>query len=309
MVDYYSVLLRAVTSPDAGDAQWRRTLYDRARQMLSVQLRERQPPFSPVEIMSEQAALDAAIVRIETQMSSAGDSGFADSAAEFKQRSIAKPIPLYRAILLAAAVVVAVLVAGGLVYWTGTAQKPAAAVANKNEIARAAPAAAPKLPASKDGELAPGIDGGSNDPDQPYVFRRQPTFYRTLRPVGSIIIDKLQHYLYLIQPNNVAMRYGIAIGDQCRDLAGLRHISSMAEWPPWHPPDNARRNAAEIPGGPGNPLGARLLQLDDGSSNIHGTNAPRTIGNTLAFGCIRLVNDDIVDLYGRVNAGTAVLVD
>jgi lipoprotein-anchoring transpeptidase ErfK/SrfK len=142
------------------------------------------------------------------------------------------------------------------------------------------------------------------------VFRRQPTFYRTLQPVGTIIVDKLQHFLYLIQPNNVALRYGIAVGDQCVNLAGMRHISSMAEWPVWQPPpEMLKRNPSPLPGGPGNPLGARLMQLDDGSSRINGTNAPKTIGNPVNFGCIRLNNDDITDLYGRVKLSTPVVVN
>ena len=160
---------------------------------------------------------------------------------------------------------------------------------------------------AENGDLPPGIDGGNSDPDLPYVYRRQPTFYRTLEPVGTIIVDRLQRFLYLIEPNNVALRYGIAVGAQCADLAGLRHIASMAEWQP--PPDLLKRNPGPMPGGPGNPLGARLLQLDDGTSRIHGTNAPKTIGNAVAFGCIRLDNDDVVDLYGRVRVSTPVVVN
>ena len=142
------------------------------------------------------------------------------------------------------------------------------------------------------------------------MFRRQPTFYRTLQPAGTIIIDKLQHFLYLIRPNNVALRYGIGVGSQCKDLAGLRHIASVTEWPQWQPPPELlNRNPPVMPGGPGNPLGARLLALDDGSSRIHGTNAPKTIGSSVSFGCIRLANDDIVDLSSRVQASTAVVVN
>ena len=163
---------------------------------------------------------------------------------------------------------------------------------------------------AKNGELAPGVDGGASDPDQQYIFRRQPTFYRTLQPVGTIIVDKLQRFLYLIQPNSVALRYGIAVGTQCANLAGLRHIANMAEWPPWQPPpETLSRNPTPMPGGPGNPLGARMLQLDDGNSRINGTNAPKTIGNAVAFGCIRLNNDDITDLYGRVKLSTPVVVN
>src|SRR6202008_464717 len=80
---------------------------------------------------------------------------------------------------------------------------------------------------------APATNGAVAYTDLPLAFRRQPTFYRTLQPVGTIIIDKLQHYLYLIQPNNVALRYGIGLGEQCTELAGLRHVASKAEWPPW----------------------------------------------------------------------------
>jgi lipoprotein-anchoring transpeptidase ErfK/SrfK len=111
----------------------------------------------------------------------------------------------------------------------------------------------------------------------------------------------------------VALRYGIGIGGQCADLVGLRHIASMAEWPSWEaPPDMVKQKLAQsgtLTGAPGNPLGARVLELGDNRSRIHGTNAPKTIGTNVAFGCIRLVNDDIVDLYGRVRVGTPVLVN
>jgi lipoprotein-anchoring transpeptidase ErfK/SrfK len=166
---------------------------------------------------------------------------------------------------------------------------------------------------AKDGDLPPGIDGGPMDADQSYVFRRQPTFYRTLQPVGSVVVDKSQHFLYLVQPNSMALRYGIGIGGQCADLIGLRRIASMAEWPPWEaPPEMVKQRLTQsgaLAGAPGNPLGARVLELDDNRSRIHGTNAPKTIGTNLAFGCIRLVNDDIVDLYGRLQVGTPVLVN
>jgi lipoprotein-anchoring transpeptidase ErfK/SrfK len=202
------------------------------------------------------------------------------------------------------ALVAAALGAGGYVYWVETKQKSAPPA-----VASHAPPPQPTR-AAANGELAPGVDGGSNDADMAYVFRRQPTFYRTLQPTGTVIVDKLQHYLYLIQPNNVALRYGIAVGAQCADLAGLRHIASMTEWPSWQPPAGMlNRDPGAMPGGPGNPLGARLLQLDDDKSRIHGTNAPKTIGNAVALGCIRLVNDDIVDLYSRVQVSTPVIVN
>jgi lipoprotein-anchoring transpeptidase ErfK/SrfK len=224
---------------------------------------------------------------------------------------------------VAIAVVVAALGAGGYIFLSGKksapapaanqAQSPVAPGAASATKTAAAGSATPNLAAvngAKNGELAPGIDGGGSDPDLQYVFRRQPTFYRTLQPVGTIIIDKLQHFLYLIQPNNVALRYGIAVGSQCANLVGMKHIANMAEWPVWQPPpEMLTRNPNPMPGGPGNPLGARMLQLDDGNSHINGTNAPKTIGNVVSFGCIRLSNDDITDLYNRVKLSTPVVVN
>jgi lipoprotein-anchoring transpeptidase ErfK/SrfK len=309
MVDYYSVLLRAVTAPDAGDQQWRRDIYARARQMLMTRLHARRPPASPAEIAAERAALDAAIARIESEMAWTEHGGDRSAFGPIKpaRGPIAMPIQASATAWIVCAALVAALGAGGFVLWSGKGQKSAPS-ASKSEISNAAPA--PMVATAKDGDLAPGIDGGASDPDQAYVFRRQPTFYRTLQPVGTIIVDKLQHFLYLIQPNNVALRYGIGLGDQCKDLVGLRHIASMAEWPPWQPPpDILKRNPAVMPGGPGNPLGARVMELDDGKSRINGTNAPKTIGSSVVFGCVRLVNDDVVDLYNRVQTGTAVFVD
>ncbi|MGC1778538.1 MAG: L,D-transpeptidase [Xanthobacteraceae bacterium] len=320
MVDYYSTLLRAVTAPGAGDAQWRYAVYDRARRMLSSRLHTLKPPPPPDEIAAEEAALAAAIERIEQELSWTEQGGIAPDARTHdrfgdiggetrtarEEGLIAAPSRRRRAAWIAAAVVAAALLAGAYVYWVAGAQpSPAGKTEAQNRLLPAQ-----ERRAAADNDLAPGVDGGNSDPDMAYVFRRQPTFYRTLEPVGTIIVDKAQHYLYLIQSNTVALRYGIAVGRQCVDLAGLRHIASMAEWPPWQPPpDLLKRTPAPLPGGPGNPLGARLLDLDDGGSRINGTNAPKTIGNFVAFGCIRLANDDVADLYGRVKVSTPVVVN
>jgi lipoprotein-anchoring transpeptidase ErfK/SrfK len=319
MVDYYAILLRAVTAPSAGDASWRRALYDRSRQMLASRLRAQQPPASPVQIAAEQSALDDAIERLEAELGWTGadgrDAGGVEldrngstaASTEAERRPVGSRARLSGKAWLGLAIVAAALTALVSLFWTQPAQR---ALPPAIQSAAPVPEVMRSTITAKTGDLAPGIDGGSSDPDLPYVFRRQPTFYRTLQPAGTIIVDKLQHFLYLIQPNSVALRYGIGLGEQCNDLVGLRHIASKAEWPPWQPPpDLLKRNPALLPGGPGNPLGARLLQLDDGSSHIHGTNAPKTIGNFVAFGCIRLVNDDIVDLYNRVDVKTPVIVN
>jgi lipoprotein-anchoring transpeptidase ErfK/SrfK len=299
MVDYYSALLRAVTAPGAGGEEWRRGVYDRARQMLTDQLRARRPPATAVELAAEQSALEAAVGRVESELEWSEQGPVA-----LERGPIASPSRFRGAIWIVLAVIAAALGAGGYLYWTESKQKATSPeVASKAVSPQAARTAA-------NGELAPGIDGGASDPDMPYVFRRQPTFYRTLEPVGTIIVDKLQRFLYLIQPNSVALRYGVAVGTQCADLAGVRHIASMKEWPVWQPPpEMLNRDPQPIPGGPGNPLGARLLQLDDNSSRINGTNAPKTIGNVVTFGCIRLDNDDVIDLYNRVRVSTIVVVN
>lgn len=322
MLDYYSTLLRAVTAPGSGDAQWRRAVYARARQMLATKLRSVDPPPPHREIAAEEAALETAIERIESELSwtAAGEIApdartherFGDIAGESwnarEEGLIAEPSRGRRSVFIAAAIVAAALGAGGYAYWANTGQNPPLPPLAKSEAQnRLLPVQERKAAASDD--LAPGVDGGNSDPDLPYVYRRQPTFYRTLQPIGTIIVDKAQHFLYLIQPNSVALRYGIAVGRECDNLAGLRHIASVAQWPQWQPPpDLLKRVAAPMPGGPGNPLGARLLALDDGTSRIHGTNAPKTIGNMVAFGCIRLANDDIVDLFNRVKVTTPVVV-
>lgn len=320
MTDYYSLLLRAVTAPDAGDEQWRRQLYDRARQMLVTQLRDRQPPATQSQITTERLALDAAIARIESEVgwtTSGGDDVGDARSIGTKYRTVSDPGRMNATKWIALAVVAAVVGAGGYAQLSRRSARlaPVTAKTEAPKAATSAPTPAPvvKAATAKDGDLAAGVDGGANDPDQAYWLRRQPTFYRTLQPAGTIIVDKLQHFLYLIQPNNVAMRYGIGIGGECAELAGLRHIANMAEWPQWQATqDMIERKLAKpgvVPGTPGNPLGARVLQLDDGKSRINGTNAPKTIGTTVIFGCIRLVNDDVVDLYNRVKSGTSVLVN
>jgi lipoprotein-anchoring transpeptidase ErfK/SrfK len=325
MVDYYSILLRAVTAPGAGDAPWRRSVYDRARQMLASRLRSQRPTVPRAEIAAELDAMDAAIARIEAEMAwTETDAGVSDAESDAQDNDIvsaawlepdrgpiANPLRLSGTGWVVLAIIVAALGAGGALFWAEHKPSPAKIRSETETAATTQPVRTSG--AAKDGEVAAGVDGGASDPDQPYVFRRQPTFYRTLQPVGTIIVDKLQHFLYLIQPNSVALRYGIALGDQCKDLVGLRHVASKAEWPQWQAtPDMIKRRLASVgtlPGGPGNPLGARVLELDDNASRINGTNAPKTIGSSLEFGCIRLVNDDIVDLYNRVQVATPVLVN
>src|ERR1700722_19398266 len=267
MVDYYPILARAMSAPEAQDPQWRRGVYERARQMLVTQLLARRPAPPPAAIAAEQSGLDSAIRRIEAEMSrparaamprdepsDEGDGDIGDLSSMAPERG-PLPTPLRLggiSSLVAVAIVVAAIGAGGYVFRVQHAHK-ASPAPGKNVASTAAPQAPaaakvtpPKLATTKDGDLAPGIDGSTADNDLPYVFRPQPTFYRTLQPVGTIIVDKLQHFLYLIRPNNVALRYGIGLGEQCTELAGLRHVVSKAEWPSWQAtPDMIERKLAK----------------------------------------------------------------
>ena len=143
-------------------------------------------------------------------------------------------------------------------------------------------------------------------------FRRQIVDYRTGEAPGTIIIDTPNTYLYLVMPGGKAMRYGIGVGREGFTWAGTQTITRKQEWPDWTPPEEMLQRQPYLPrfmaGGPGNPMGARAMYLGSTIYRIHGTNAPDTIGQRVSSGCIRLTNDDVEDLYSRVNVGTKVIV-
>ena len=144
------------------------------------------------------------------------------------------------------------------------------------------------------------------------AYRRQPVFYRSAEAPGTIVIDTSDRFLYLIQPNNVALRYGIGVGRDGFQWQGLLRVTRKSEWPDWTPPPEMIQRQPYLPrfmaGGPGNPMGARALYLGNTVYRIHGTNAPETIGHAVSSGCFRLVNDEIEDLFARVPVGTKVIV-
>jgi lipoprotein-anchoring transpeptidase ErfK/SrfK len=146
----------------------------------------------------------------------------------------------------------------------------------------------------------------------PPHFRRQLVDYRTSEPAGSIVIDTANTYLYLVLGTDRAIRYGIGVGREGFTWVGIERISRMAEWPDWNPPSEMIDREPHLPrfmaGGEGNPLGARALYLGKTVFRIHGTNQPSTIGTFVSSGCIRLINEDIIDLYARVQVGARVVV-
>lgn len=160
-------------------------------------------------------------------------------------------------------------------------------------------------------DVDPGQERGSADA-LPYQFRRQPVYYRSQEMPGTIIIDTSERFLYLIQSPTRALRYGIGVGRDGFTWTGILRITRKAEWPDWTPPPEMIARQPYLPrwmaGGPGNPLGARAMYLGSTVYRIHGTNAPETIGQAVSSGCFRLVNDDVIDLYHRVEVGTKVIV-
>ena len=158
----------------------------------------------------------------------------------------------------------------------------------------------------------PGYVPNASDEELPPEYQRQMVLYRTTEPPGTIIIQTSERYLYLVQGNGRALRYGIGVGRDGFQWQGLLKISRKAEWPDWTPPPEMIERQPYLPrfmaGGPGNPLGARALYLGATVYRIHGTNQPQTIGSAVSSGCFRLVNADVTDLFDRVPVGTKVVV-
>jgi lipoprotein-anchoring transpeptidase ErfK/SrfK len=146
----------------------------------------------------------------------------------------------------------------------------------------------------------------------PDNLRRQVVAYPTSEAPGTIVIDTPHTYLYLVLGGGKAMRYGIGVGRDGFTWSGTQTITRKQEWPDWTPPPEMLHRQPYLPrfmaGGPGNPLGARAMYLGNTIYRIHGTNAPDTIGHQVSSGCIRMINDDVTDLYGRVTVGTKVVV-
>lgn len=159
-------------------------------------------------------------------------------------------------------------------------------------------------------------------PDKPAYDTVDPKYlpqvveYETKYKPGTIVIDTNNRFLYLVMADSKARRYGVGVGKPGFEWAGEHKVTRKAEWPDWNPPKEmiAREAAkghilpAHMPGGEANPLGARALYLGSTLYRIHGTNAPWTIGYGVSSGCIRMRNQDVVDLYERVNVGTRVIV-
>ena len=160
-------------------------------------------------------------------------------------------------------------------------------------------------------QAAPSEDEGTAF-ELPARLKRQVVNYATREAPGTVIIDTPNTYLYYVLGGGKAIRYGIGVGREGFTWSGTHAITKKAEWPDWTPPPEMIARQPYLPrhmaGGPGNPLGARAMYLGGTVYRIHGTNAPETIGTHVSSGCLRLINEDVSDLYSRVNIGTKVIV-
>jgi lipoprotein-anchoring transpeptidase ErfK/SrfK len=187
----------------------------------------------------------------------------------------------------------------------------AAAATTFATTASASPATRYTQPAAFSYQM-PSEQNADEGYEVPANLKRQIVDYRTSEAPGTVVIDTPNTYLYLVLGNGRAMRYGIGVGREGFTWSGVQTISKKAEWPDWTPPPEMIERQPYLPrfmaGGPGNPLGARAMYLGGSIYRIHGTNDPSTIGHRVSSGCIRLTNDDVTDLYSRVNLGSKVVV-
>ena len=151
-----------------------------------------------------------------------------------------------------------------------------------------------------------------SDVDVSGRLRRQIVEYSTGEAAGTVIVDTPHTYLYFVLGGGRAVRYGIGVGRDGFTWSGVKTIERKSEWPDWLPPAEMLQRQPYLPrfmaGGPGNPLGARAMYLSGSVYRIHGTNKPSSIGTHVSSGCIRMLNEDVIDLYGRTHIGTKVVV-
>lgn len=330
LTDYYAILSRAVAQLSPNTAPARAALFERARGILVHQIENDRERWTDEAALAEVANFDAASDRIEAEFTSRTTN---DSIGRYRRQqpadlrstapADAEPDEpkrgLGRGVILGAGALALLLIAGIAVYalrggQTSSPQNAESKAPDANVVAKAPETkkVVSSRPAIDGDELEPGVDGGSTDAGLPYYLRRQAVYYRTVYSPGMIVVDRSQRFLYLIQPQARALRYGIGVGGECDVSPGLYRIKSKSlHWPDWSPsPELLKRRSypAKIPGGPGNPLGAYVLYFESSLPGIHGTNAPKSIGQAPTLGCFRLINDDVADLEKRVTIGTGVVV-
>jgi len=277
MANYYDVLRSAVEA--VPDANGREAIYNRARHAMTDRMRSATPPIPDPVIKAEQAALEEVINRVEADIR--GDAPVeAASPSEIPEAELEPPRKFSRWLLGVAAVVVAGIVAVLATVFLRPAQKP---------IERSAGSSGIEIDDRR------RAASQSTDNARAYVFGRQLIYYRTTHPPGTIIIDKGQRFLYLVRPNVSATRFGIGVGKECFEMPSLMRVSRKAMAAP------TSNDEAEW-------MGLRLMFLESDARMIHGTNRPDTIGHLVRLGCVRLTNEDVIELYNQTPIGGRVVV-
>ena len=200
-------------------------------------------------------------------------------------------------IMRALAFVIAAIALGGCIPDTGTLE-PSSQVGWKQ----------------KDKDLMSNLP--YNQAAVPEAFHRRIVEYHRKEAPGTILVDSDSKYLYYVLPQGKAIRYGIAVGEEAQAWSGIAKVGRMEEWPPWIPTPGEQTRLGPLPayvtGGPHNPMGARGMYLYSGNKDtlyrIHGTNQPELIGSAVSSGCIRMTNEDAIDLYNHVKVGNMVIV-
>jgi len=293
-VDYFSLLTKAVAGKAAAE---RDKIYRDAYAVIARSNLTREDRASHI------ASLEDAIRRIEDGI------GGAETRAQRSAAEISEVLSTgrkWKPFIVGAVALVFAVTLSALLYGYIAARTPGLAgitAASSSKSKRA----------SEDGivpDLKPGVDGGSSSEGLAFPLQRQVVFYRTTIVPGSIVVDRENRFLYLIDGNNSARRYGIGIAQECLKGGSFFRVTSKLEWPEWRSSNANMRDGETLlaaTGRPGSLLGARALLLDKPGLLIHGTNSPKTIGHLVASGCIRLVNEDVEDLYRRVPLETRVV--
>lgn len=293
MVDYFSILVHAVAELNPNTSERRQVLYDHARETLIEKFRAGGPRLSDADLRAESAALEAAIRRVEADahrravasQPNPSYAAYGAPAQAYQDRPPLKDIRKRLSIAAGAFGAMIILLAGAAAYSFWPRILPAArSLLYPQRVAKLA-----EQPAD----------------DKSYIYMRQIVYYRTSYPVGTIVVDKSQTFLYVVRPNLAALRYTIGVAPECTRLVGLYHVVRKEEWPGWNAqsqqsPDTAIARKK-------NPLGARALDLNQ-DYRIHGSNdAPANEQRSIKR-CIALDNGDVIDLYDRTPLGSRVVV-
>ena len=195
------------------------------------------------------------------------------------------------------------LVVVGAALWTSDVRAQVLAMTSERSTGASVQAAISTQVAAAPGDVTT---------DVPARLHRQQVNYATTEAPGTIVVDTPNTYLYFVLGGGKAIRYGIGVGRDGFTWSGAKTIERKSEWPDWVPPADMLQRQPYLPrfmaGGPGNPLGARAMYLSGTVYRIHGTNNPSSIGKHVSSGCIRMLNEDVIDLYDRARVGTRVVV-